>query len=298
MVLAASILCVPAQNAQSKRGLVSDHEIQTSSLRGSVPRWAARLLVGYEDDHTAAPVLYTVDRDGKREEILFTFPDASVINISDVAASADGELAIIGGAETRDGRGATFIARIAPDHKRQVITRVWPYCPGAVTFAPDGTVWTIGHLKDEANTREIANHVLRRFDPSGRMLSSTVVDDKAWQTDEISQLRASRDRVGWFTRDMQYIEFSLDGSETGRYALPADPVDSGGAALSEDNDVVIGTWTEKKRDYVILDRESGSWTPISLSQPDAQKAGRLLGFDGATLVTHSGNTTLRCFKFK
>lgn len=302
VVLSALWLCVFPTDAQPKRVFIHERDVQTSSTlhNGSIPRWDGKMLVGYEKNHTAGPIVFTVDRDGRRDETLFTIPDAGLINLSDIAASPDGQIAVVGGAYTNDGRGATFLARIELDRKRQVVTRVWPYCAVVVTFAPDGTTWTIGHLKDQENTRVITNHVLRRFDPSGTMLSSTPVRENGWRTDEISLLRASRDRVGWYTRENEYIEFALDGSEMARYDGPpgADTFLVQGLALSENNDVVMGVWSKDKTKYglVILDRETRTWSP--LSEQYAKTTWGLFGFDGTTLVTDRGDGAMRRYKIK
>jgi hypothetical protein len=142
------------------------------------------------------------------------------MNLVDISASRAGEIAVIGSAYTSDGRGTTFVGRILADRQHQTITRVWPYCPMAVTFAADGTIWTIGHLKDDANTTIRAYSVLRRFDASGKMLGSTNVSLAERTTQGLSHLRSSPDRVGWLTHGLEYIEFSLDGNEIARYDGP------------------------------------------------------------------------------
>lgn len=207
-------------DARARRTFTYERDVETAFVWRNIPRWNGEILVGYENNHSSGPVIYTIDRVGRRDEALFVLQDGSQINITDIAASSDGEIAIVGSAFTADTRGTTFLGRIATDRKQQTITRLWPYCPRVVTFAPDGTVWTIGNLKDFENTRDLARNVLRRFDRTGRMLGSRSLEVKGWQTAGTSFLSASQDRVGWFTRDGEYIEFSLDGSEIARYDGP------------------------------------------------------------------------------
>jgi hypothetical protein len=254
--------------------------------------------VGYINNHSNGPVIVTIDRNGRREETLLTLKDAGHINLTDVAVSSSGEIATIGSALGND-RGTIFVARIARDRQSQVVTPVWPYCPMVVTFAPDGTIWTIGHLKDEENTRAVAFHVLRRFDSSGKLLGSTILNVAGDRTDETSYLRSSQDRIGWLTRGGEYIEFSLDGTEIARYDGPgAAERDITGVALSPENDVVAGRFRKDKTELDMLDRQTRTWIPVSIPPEFAPTYTRVFGFDGTTLVTNHTNTELRRFNTK
>jgi len=256
-----------------------DRDVETGFQWPYVPRWDGAYLVGLANNHSNGPVIVTIDRDGKRDETLFTMQDAGHINLTDMAASSNGEIATIGSALGGGERGTTFLARISSDRKTQVVTRVWPYCAMVVAFAPDGTIWTIGHLKDEENTREVAFHVLRRFDPSGKLLGSTTLNVKGRNTsDETSYLRSSRDRVGWYTRGGEYIEFSLNGTEIARYDGPVglNETDINGVGLSAENDFVIGQLANGKSEFDMLDRQNHTWVPISIPQEFATTSMRVL----------------------
>jgi len=206
--------------AKAKRTFSLEPDVKTFAVWRYIPRWNSAILVGYDTNFSSGLILYTIDRDGRREEMMFTLQDGARINAYNIAASPKGEIAIVGSALTANIQDRTFVARIAADRTQQVITRTWPYCPKVVTFAPDGSLWTIGNLKSKEGIGDIPGHYLRRFDPSGKMLASTTVRARGWHSDEISFLSASRDRVGWFTTDGEYIEFSLDGSEIARYDGP------------------------------------------------------------------------------
>ena len=121
---------------KAKRTFTHDRDIETYSVWNNFPRWGGEIFAGYENNFSNGPIIYTIDRNGKRDETLFTFEDAGRINLYNIAVSRDGEIALVGSAYTNDGKGTTFIARIAPDRQRQTITRTWPYCPGVVTFLP------------------------------------------------------------------------------------------------------------------------------------------------------------------
>jgi hypothetical protein len=274
-----------------------ERDVETAFVWASPPRWEGNVLVGYVQNHSSSPVIFTIDRDGRRDETLFTFPGAGLMNISDVASSRAGEIALIGSAYTSDSRGTTFIARISADRQHQTVTRVWPYCPSVVTFAADGSIWTIGHLKDDENTTIRAYNVLRRFDSSGKMLRSTNLSIKERRTQETSRLRSSPDRVGWLTRDFEYIEFSLDGNEIARYASPEGASDRNitGMAISDENEVVAGRFAHENTALLMLDRSSGTWNALSVPQEQVPSWVSVKGFDGKMLVTTTTNGTIRRF---
>jgi hypothetical protein len=218
-LLAAVFISAPwlfgqLQQKPVKRVLRHERDVETGMLWQRSPVWRAGRLVGVMGEQVSAPVIYTVDRDGRRDEILFTLEEAARITIHNVTASPTGEIASVGYAVTDDLRNSTFLVRIAADRKSQVITRTWPYAPKAVTFASDGTLWTIGNLFNEDMTRDVAYHVLRRFDPSGRVLSTKTLRIRGTSDgDAASYFYAFGDRVGWLTIAGEYIEFALDGAE-------------------------------------------------------------------------------------
>jgi hypothetical protein len=298
-LLAGFCLQAPGPERPGRRTFTHDRDVQTYSVFQEVPRWDGDLLVGITGNNSSGPVIYTIDREGRKEETLFTFADAGLIYVYEAAASSKGEIAVVGSAYTGDSRGTTFLARIAADHRSQTITRVWPYRAVVVTFAPDGTIWTVGDLKDEENTREIALNVLEHFDSAGKLLGSRTLAVKGWATAETSYLHASRDRVGWFTRANEYLEFSMDGSEIARYDGPegATEREISGVAMSEENEVVAGRLGKGKAELVTLDRATRTWNPVSLSAGTPEWA-RVLGFDGTTLVTTTENGRLRRYHTK
>ena len=121
------------------------------------------------------PILRVSGCDGNREDISFSIAGASQINLYSISGGPDGAIAVSGSALSADARGASFIALISSDRKKQTIIRVWPYAVQRVAIAADGVIWTAGFLKDEANTRDVAYNIIRRYDSSGKMLSSAHV---------------------------------------------------------------------------------------------------------------------------
>lgn len=254
------------------------------------PKFNGRLLLSVENSLSALPIVCTADSDGRLDTFGFTLPDGLIETLMDYAIAPNGEIALIGGGYTRDGKLNTFIARIPADHKRQVVTPVWPYASLTVTFAPDESIWTIGRLKDQENTTVVAEPVLRRWDREGKLLGSIKLTVRGRNPIKASRITASNDRVAWFTRGGEYIEFSLDGKEIARFAAPEDV---NGFAISPDNEVVAGRFTEDENEVLFLDRPSRRWIPAVLPEAEQSRWQLVLGFDGKTLVTYNNGTLRR-----
>lgn len=290
--LAAGLLYgqLPAQH----RALISEGETQIQGAPiYSVPRWKGSRLVGCDQCQSRGPILWTVDRQGRREEIVFEVPESGYISAWDIASGPDGALAVVGYAMSNDSRLADFVAWISPDRKRQIITRVWPYHPYAVTVAPDGTIWTVGPVKHEDSTVDLHANVLRHYDPSGRLLATVTVRgtrryNGLARVAPASALMASNDRIGWLTNACEYIEFSFSAVEMGRYTCPNGILDGqtvGGVALSSANDLVVGGRRSGPLAPLELDRATRTWIPVPAPAGFHNVYG-ILGFDVLTLVTY------------
>jgi len=279
------------------RTFTHERDIQTYYEWRTVPRWDNGHLVLLDSFRSKGPTIFTFDSDGRQDQTLFTFKDAALITVSDIAKAKDGELGVVGSAVTADTRGTCFVARIGADQTSQIVTRTWPYCSLVLTFAPDGNIWTMGHLKDEENTREIQKNVLRRFDASGKLISSSNLTVNGRLGPDNSYLRASLDRVIWFASSNEYFEFALDGSEIGHYDGPPNAPfsDITGVAISDQNEVVAAWFGKRMSQIMTLDRASRKWTPVSLSTGTPAWA-RIIGFDGTTLILYSNKGEIRRYR--
>src|SRR5579864_1735062 len=92
--------CLEGQTAekQAKRTFTHERDVETAFLWHEVPRWDGEFLVGYINNQSSGPVIFTIDRDGRREETLFTLKDAGWIDLTDAATSPSGEIAVVGSA--------------------------------------------------------------------------------------------------------------------------------------------------------------------------------------------------------
>ena len=201
-------------------------------------------------------------------------------------------------------RRAGFVAVIPPDRKQRTLIQTEPFRPEEAALAADGTIWAVGLVAITPDGTSIDYNVIRRYTLAGKLLSSRILSDvqgnPAYPRDaiELSRLVISSDRVGWFTRGCEYIEFSLDGSELVRYEPPAGVrtraamrIDElRGIGLSQDDRLVIG-WRKPDVPTILeLNRRTGQWDSIHLSPAPP---GGVLGFDGNVLVAENFSTLER-----
>jgi hypothetical protein len=258
------------------------------------PVWSGNSLLVLENHSSAAPTIHIYDKSGNEiQKITVQIPDAHLINIYGnlFARSADGFLAVSGSAYTNNNLGAVFLAVISPDGT-QVVVRTSPYVPKTIVFAPDGTIWTAGReLAGGADVKE--NYlVIRRFDKTGKLLSSAVpmssLPSGGLHPAIRSYIVASKDRIGWFsTIAGQYIELSLDGKELARYTHQISV--AGGAALCDDNSLWVGVQkndSQGNREWNVstLNRDQRAWS--ERKQPATTY---VYGCSGTTLPTTAGN---------
>jgi hypothetical protein len=260
------------------------------------PVWSAQGLLGADSYPSDEPVIWCIDREGWREEIPFSFTGGRYMSILGISGAPNGSIVLIGTAYSNDGRSGAFLASISSDRKNIAVTRLFPYIPRAITVAPDGVIWTAGYARaDEASTPQY--NLLKRFDPSGNVLSvlpvkvrgvpwSAAGDATSW-----SILRASKDRVGWFTPANQYVEFSLDGREIGRWDGPQDRNSTdyifASFALSRENVALYSTNADQDKAHGklilwTLDRTKNVWREIGGER--ISRWAHVFGFDSETPV--------------
>ena len=293
-VLAMAQLCTLPHPVfgQASHAFVHERDVNGRFPLGvGAPLWSGRTLLGYELDRTAAPILYSVDRNGNREEFLLKLPSVNMVSIGAIAGGGNGAIAVSGGAYSADAQITTFLVWISPDRKTQIVTRIWPYVAEKIVFAADGTIWTVGALKNDENDKVLAYNQFRHFETSGKQLAAFVVQTR--QSKQLlsngttySWLVASSDRIGWFSNGNEYIELSLDGTEIQRFDGPDDltesPTSLRGAGLSADNEIALGVGTKTGLKVFTLDRKSRTWNALL---PEEKATHRVAGFDGTTLVT-------------
>jgi hypothetical protein len=291
--------------AQSQHTLTRKSErtefLRTDPTFTFEPAWNGHFLIGIELNRSSAPIIWTIDANGRKEEIEFSIPEAAEIIVWNLAGSADGTVVVGGTAVGGDSQGSGFVGIIPPDRSRKTVVRTYPFIPYAVTVAPDGVIWAAG-WNVGAKGRDYS--VLARFDSSGRLLSSRVMNVKgtrpANDASYASTLRSSGDRVGWLTAGLEYVEFKLDGQEAGRFAGPpwiADNPLRATIALRNDDEVIAAAHIVGNSMWA-LDRAKRSWSPVQVSGGPLGARATTYGFDGDDLMVGlpgaaNGNSIVR-----
>ena len=296
----------PAPAQASPRFVLHSEASVRLPLELVLPIWSGRSMLGLEINSSNQALIYSVDRDGNREEVWVAIPDAGFIRIYCLAGTPDGAIVASGSAYFSN-KAATFLAWISPDRKQQIVTRVWPYIPDAITTAPDGTVWAVGRIRDEANRWGDIQNIMRHYDRSGRMLGSWTLKPKrilkrmAGDGTMVSYLVAAGDRIGWVTNAGEYIEYSPYGVELDRFNGPAgveiEEPRLTGAALSSENELFVSVQSNKPRgggsQILALDRRTGTWLS---ALPELK--GELAGVDGQLLVVTTVGELAKVWRYK
>jgi hypothetical protein len=253
-------------------------------------------------DDAGAPSLFVFDRSGKRiSGTLLQIPGADQLRVTDFAAGPDRTIWASGQAVSRQGQQSFFLARIAPDGSEAQVIQTTPFQVRQLAVAPDSTVWAVGReiSKDRSGNwipLDMAQHVLRHFDGSGRLIASSVALNSVGMARVMSgYLVATRDRVGWYAPANGvgvYAEFGTDMTPIATYpasALAGDHSLTWGFALTQRGNAFLLLAHPKLAAsgpaLLGLDRTSGEWAIVSGVPTDSRGTfPMLLGSDGESLI--------------
>ncbi len=315
-VLVGALLVATPVIGQTIRKLEADDGLPPIYLRGKSDFYSevrAGILAGFEEDNA----VYTVEMNGAADVIPLDI-EGGVFRLLSAAVGADRTVAVCGWGFDPEGRRSTFVARISPDRKTTVVTRIWPYVAEQLAVAGDGTIWTVGWKGQDPPT---TINVLERIDGSNKVASASQIRARATPGHEGmgdavdgSRIKASSDRVAWLTGGNEYIEFSLDGRERFRIDGPPLAPDTFSLltfAMRNDGAVVVGVNTRwgsradaspkpnasRKWTWELwsLDRDAGDWIRIEIIGKKLPVQGIVLGFDGDDLVTAENR---RLYRYK
>jgi len=270
-----------------------------------VPRWSGGALVNFVSNQTAAPTLLSFDDQGRQlQAIVFTIPDAEMIDLDDIARSPDGSLAVCGKAFDHSGPGAGFIAVTSPTGDQATTVRLYPYYPTGITFASDGTIWTLGlEIVNGTEKNPGVNPedgVIRNFDRTGKLLrwyvprssiSSPILVHNGY-------IASSNGRVGWYTGPVggpgsEYYEIHSDGMVRKRPSIALSKSEYvTGLALTDDGTTYVTTSDNKNHLGRLLAISSTAQEWTAELPPDQLKRVDLSGGEGRRLVFHPNRFTL------
>jgi len=244
--------------------------------------------------------VWLFDESGNRvNNVRLSIPNASLVRVTDAAASPDGRIAILSSAATAEGQLAPFIAWMDSSGRLDKVVRTTPFVAHRIVFAKDGTLWAVGHLYNDQHSTDVPKHdVVWQFGSDGRMLRSLLPSNSFSHPfpSATSWLTASANTIAvYFERTSELVEIdSTSGKLLGRWTVPV-PARSageiagsvGGIALTSSGDVVMVISSEDEKrvarpGFFRFDRQSGTLIPLDTSKVAAYTM--LLGADGDRLV--------------
>jgi hypothetical protein len=261
------------------------------------PIWSVHTLLVLMLNITPTPVINSVTADGVAEEVRFSIPDWTHLTVVSLWGGEDGEI-VAGGHGVNDKFELEgFVVRIANDRTQRTIIPVENLSIQAMTVGPSGVIWALGDGKDQ-ETGDSHRNILTRLSPTGKVLSSTMLDlagKPSYSVAFPTCMRPSSDRVAWLTSGNDYVEFGTDGTEMTHVAGPVSaPNDMFGTAfaLSYANTALISKVVrgKKPRDpstlkIWTLDRVQQSWFLSESANGAFPQSTSIYGFDGETLMT-------------
>ena len=259
-----------------------------------IGRWSGGAYLAIQNHSSPAPMLMVYNQSGELlQRVTIEIPGAGHLLVLSgwFARGANGYLAVVGTASD-ERLGAGFLDIISPSAESQTVVRLFPYGAEAVTFAPDGTIWTAGieNHDDPGSSQDYL--ILRRFDITGKQIGGAVPRSE-FPVRSIpvggSKLVSSKDRVGWLSPfGHRYMEFTADGKELASYAFSVPLVEVRGFALCDDHRVWMGVpgsseesqgLKEPHTVLTLLDRAQGAWT-----KGEQQAYVHIHGCSGTTLI--------------
>ncbi len=241
----------------------------------------------------SGPYFFTMNTEGDLiAKARLDMPDDAHYFIEDYDRRGDGTIVVAAVPDFDD--VSPFLAWIAPDGKTERLKRTAPYHPRELTFAQDGTVWTLGYemidrqLKDPRLDPKAG--VLRQFDRGGKTIAVALPQEDFLKTKEIGRLEfgrlvAVRGRLGWYSSvggDSRYVEIPTDKIEM--HVFPGVPRelsgnkrwdgDLEGLAVTDSGNVAVSIGAVRSRRTFVFDRTSKKWMKLAVPA-----MGNVIGYD-------------------
>ena len=294
----AAVYPATARAQAIQRSVALDPPLEIGTKVNSIGTWSGGALLVLEGELAGAPVIRIYDSSGTEvQRIDLQVPGAEGLDVLHrrIARSSSGYVAFAGKAYGYGDRAGGFLAIVSPDGTNQRVVRTEPYFAYAITFAPDGTIWTAGLNKDVEEGSDAGNasyFVVQRFDTQGRQLGGAVPRNTfpgPYAPVDTSFFVTSKDRVGWVApMAHRYMEFSLDGKLLASYPFTFSYSDLNGGALCGDETLWMSLRVRpdpkspgpQQSALASFDRATGTW-----HQGATRPFTYLYGCSGNTLIT-------------
>jgi hypothetical protein len=226
--------------------------------------------LSFVPEHGKSPTIRLMNRQGREEPpIAFALPGATDFWLEDAARSLDGGTVVVGSASFSGSEQRGFLTLI-PASGRWSTVQLQPYHPYRVSFASDGTIWTLG-----ANDNNDKGALVRQFDSGGKLISSHVPMNAVSKLPGFdfvdvymeSLFATAQGRVGWYApRTGRYFELSSDGALTQYDGVPNDLKQANALALTDSGTTIVSCGgTDGYYQLWSLDRAKKEWIRLDLS---------------------------------
>ena len=272
-----------------------------------VVRWRNGAFVFYTGSH-----FFTINTEGDlTADVRLDMPDDARYNIVDYDRKSDGTIVAAAIPDANFSDVSPFLVWIAPDGKTERLVRTAPYYPHSLTFAQDGTVWTLGYemingrLKDPS--LDPKDGVLRQFDRGGKIMASALPQEEFLKPEWLGRvasgkLAAVREHLAWYScvrGKSRYVEIPTDKIEmhvfpgvsrelanTGKWDGDVD-----GFTVTDTGDAVVSISGPRSRQTFIFDRAGTKWMKLAVAPMGVSARTfdpNLVGSDGNRLVFSAG----------
>ncbi len=244
-------------------------------------------------------------------------PEATKVNVRDVAVAPDGRLAVSAGAFSAKGHFASVILWLDTSGAISRVVSTSPFAAARLVFTPDGSLWALGRVHD-SNFETTSDHdILRKYDTDGR-LCQTALPLREFPSSGVHPmtgafLLVSESRLGLYsTTANEWIELSFSGQVLARYRTPKLPqqMQAIGAAFTDAEGLCLSLRESPKAGHVTrtmsstmcrFDRTSQSFVTVRLLQSEVTSdsdVGVIVGSDGPQLVFYKKPTTFTFVRLK
>lgn len=205
----AAVQAVPAEDVQLvPKATIPAVDGLADVTQGSI-KWSHGAFLYHDSRNGGAPPTFlTLDRNGSAvSSATAVLPGRSGVVVGSVDRSTDGAIAFSGQSNSEYGETDTFLAFMTPGGKTTHVVDTAPYFAYSVSFAPDGTVWTLGcemiNHNPKAAGLDPGAGVLRHFDISGKLLGAGIpqsqFDEHQFYRLSQGQIAVTSRVIGWYS---------------------------------------------------------------------------------------------------
>lgn len=263
------------------------------------PKWQNGFFLSRE---LLAPTFFVFDVQGRKvHEGQISIPGVGRIKLTDAAIARDGRMAVSGGAMSREGAPAAFLAWLDPFARVERVVRTSPFIAYRICFTEDGALWALGRVLPPPGEREQLHHILRHYSSQGRLEHALAPTDGMAPSDGKHPavggfVVASGNRVGVYSATAhEWLEIGADRvTISGRWpGIVGNLLTITGVGYMPSGNVYVSAqhWDDnkakKRTGFYRLNRDASTWVRMNATSAIGQDDSRfaeIVGTDSDSLV--------------